>query len=71
LVADYEYLLGEICDFLTPGNHRFAVGLAVIPEKIRGYGPVIERHLAAAKAEEAALRDQFLSGSGAFLKAAE
>jgi indolepyruvate ferredoxin oxidoreductase len=71
LVADYEYLLGEICDFLTPGNHRFAVGLAAIPEKIRGYGPVKERHLTAAKAEEAALRDQFLSGSGAFLKAAE
>lgn len=71
LVADYEYLLGEICEFLTSGNHRFAVGLATIPEKIRGYGPVKERHLAAAKAEEAALRDQFLSGSDAFLKAAE
>jgi indolepyruvate ferredoxin oxidoreductase len=71
LVADYEYLLGEICEFLTSGNHRFAVGLAAIPEKIRGYGPVKERHLAAAKAEEAALRDQFLSGSDAFLKAAE
>jgi indolepyruvate ferredoxin oxidoreductase len=71
LVADYEYLLGEICEFLTSGNHRFAVGLAAIPEKIRGYGLVKERHLAAAKAEEAALRDQFLSGSDAFLKAAE
>ncbi len=71
LIADYEYLLGEICEFLTPGNHRFAVGLAAIPEKIRGYGPVKERHLTAAKAEEAALRDQFLSGSTAYLKAAE
>ena len=71
LIADYEYLLGEICDFLTPGNHRFAVGLAAIPEKIRGYGPVKERHLTAAKAEEAALREQFLSGSTPFLKAAE
>jgi indolepyruvate ferredoxin oxidoreductase len=47
------------------------VGLAAIPEKIRGYGPVKERHLTAAKAEEAALRDQFLSGSAPFLKAAE
>ena len=71
LIADYEYLLGEICEFLTPGNHRFAVGLAAIPEKIRGYGPVKQRHLAAAKAEEAALREQFLSGSAPFLKAAE
>jgi indolepyruvate ferredoxin oxidoreductase len=71
LIADYEYLLGEICEFLTPGNHRFAVGLAAIPEKIRGYGPVKERHLTAAKAEEAALREQFLSGSTPFLRAAE
>jgi indolepyruvate ferredoxin oxidoreductase len=71
LIADYEYLLGEICEFLTPGNHRFAVGLAAIPEKIRGYGPVKERHLAAAKAEEATLREQFLSGATPFLKAAE
>src|SRR4249920_2553284 len=71
LIADYEYLLGEICEFLTPGNHRFAVGLAAIPEKIRGYGPVKERHLAAAKAEEAALREQFRSGPAPFLKAAE
>jgi len=71
LIADYEYLLGEICEFLAPGNHRFAVGLAALPEKIRGYGPVKERHLAAAKAEEVALREQFLSGSAPFLKAAE
>jgi indolepyruvate ferredoxin oxidoreductase len=71
LIADYEYLLGEICDFLTPGNHRFAVGLAAIPDKIRGYGPVKQRHLVAAKAEEVALRDQFLSGSTPFLRAAE
>ncbi|HEY7229321.1 MAG TPA: indolepyruvate ferredoxin oxidoreductase family protein [Pseudolabrys sp.] len=71
LIVDYEYLLGEICEFLTPGNHRLAVALAATPEKIRGYGPVKARHLTAAKAEESALRDQFLSGSAAFLKAAE
>jgi indolepyruvate ferredoxin oxidoreductase len=71
LIADYEYLLGEICEFLTPANHRFAVGLAAIPEKIRGFGPVKQRHLAAAKAEEVALREQFLTGAAPFLKAAE
>jgi indolepyruvate ferredoxin oxidoreductase len=71
LISDYEYLLGEICEFLTPGNHRFGVSLAALPEKIRGYGPVKERHLVAAKAEEAALREQFSSGSAPFLKAAE
>jgi indolepyruvate ferredoxin oxidoreductase len=71
LVADYEILLGEIVEQLTPNNHRMAVGLAMIPEKIRGFGPVKQRHLAAAKAEEAALRDQFKAGAAPFLKAAE
>ena len=56
---------------LTPDNHRAAVALASLPEKIRGFGPVKQRHLAAAKAEEAALREQFRAGSAPFLKAAE
>jgi len=47
------------------------VALASIPEKIRGYGPVKVRHLAAAKAEEAALREQFTASAAPFLKAAE
>ena len=71
LIADYEYLLQEICDLLTPGNHRIAVELAAIPERIRGYGPIKQRHLAAAKDEEVALRERFLAGAGSFLKAAE
>ena len=71
LVADYEKLLSEIVDRLTPGNHPVAVELASIPEKIRGFGPVKERHLIAAKAEEAALREQFDARTTPFLKAAE
>ena len=71
LVADYETLLGEIVAQLTPNNHRIAVELAMIPEKVRGFGPVKQRHLAAAKAEEAALREQFTAGAAPFLKAAE
>ena len=55
LIADYEALLDEIVDRLTPGNHALCVALASIPEKIRGFGHVKERHLVAAKAEEAAL----------------
>jgi indolepyruvate ferredoxin oxidoreductase len=71
LIADYEALLGEIMDRLTPDNHATAVALAAIPEKIRGFGPVKARHLAAAKAEEAALIEQFRSGDAPVLKAAE
>ena len=39
LIADYEALLDEILAGLTPQNHHLAVGLAVIPEKIRGFRP--------------------------------
>jgi indolepyruvate ferredoxin oxidoreductase len=71
LIRDYERLLGEILDRLTPQNHATAVALASLPEKIRGYGPVKQRHLTAAKAEEAALYEHFNAGPAPFLKAAE
>jgi indolepyruvate ferredoxin oxidoreductase len=71
LVADYEALLDEIQSKLTTDNHPLAVGLAAIPEKIRGFGHVKARHLAAAKADEAALLEQFRSGKPPLLKAAE
>ena len=64
-------LLEEIIGKLTPGNHPVAVGLANIPEKIRGFGHVKARHLMAAKADEAALLEQFRSGQPTVLKAAE
>jgi len=71
LIAEYEAMLDEVLGKLTPENHHLAVGFAVIPEKIRGFGHVKLRHLAAAKADEAVLLDQFRSGTPHLLKAAE
>src|SRR5208282_1110057 len=71
LIEDYEATLGEVLAKLTPDNHHLAVGLAVIPEKIRGFGHVKQRHLATAKADEAALLEQFRAGAPVMLKAAE
>jgi indolepyruvate ferredoxin oxidoreductase len=71
LVADYQAMLGEVLGKLTPENHHLAVGLAAIPEKIRGFGPVKLRHLKAAKADEAALFEQFRARPAPLLKAAE
>ena len=71
LIRDYETMLDVFMAELTPYNHQAAVALAAMPEKIRGFGPVKQRHLAAAKAEEAALFEQFRSGATPFLKAAE
>ncbi|MFG1464030.1 indolepyruvate ferredoxin oxidoreductase family protein [Xanthobacter sp. DSM 24535] len=59
LIADYEGLLGEVLERLDRDTHAYAVALASLPEKIRGYGPVKERHLAAVKAEQAELLAKF------------
>jgi indolepyruvate ferredoxin oxidoreductase len=71
LVRDYEALLEEVLAKLDADNHHVAVGLAAIPEKIRGFGHVKLRHLKAAKADEAALLEQFRAGPAPLLKAAE
>jgi indolepyruvate ferredoxin oxidoreductase len=71
LIRDYEQLLEELLAKLAPENHHLAVGLASIPEKIRGFGHVKAWHLQRAKAEEAALLEQFRTGAGPVLKAAE
>jgi indolepyruvate ferredoxin oxidoreductase len=71
LIADYEAVLEEVLAKLTPDNHPLAVCLAAIPEKIRGFGHVKQRHLSAAKADEAALLEQFRAGAPTLLKAAE
>ena len=71
LIRDYQTMLNEIMPRLTPDNHHLATGLAAIPEKIRGFGHVKARHLTTAKAEEAALLEQFRSGAPALLNAAE
>jgi indolepyruvate ferredoxin oxidoreductase len=71
LIAEYIALVGQIIAELKPDNHATAVALASIPEKIRGYGPVKQRHLKAAKAEEAALREQFATPTPPLARAAE
>jgi indolepyruvate ferredoxin oxidoreductase len=71
LIGDYEALMAEVAAKLDPHNHPLAVGLAAIPDKIRGFGPIKARHLTAAKADEAALLEQFRAGSAPLLKAAE
>ncbi|MFQ5773377.1 MAG: indolepyruvate ferredoxin oxidoreductase family protein [Kiloniellaceae bacterium] len=59
LIADYETLVGELLAGLTPESHALAVDLASIPEHIRGFGHVKQKHLAEAKAREAELLAAF------------
>ncbi len=59
LIADYERLMDEVLSGLALDNHGTAVGLASIPEHIRGFGHVKERHLTEAKAREVELIEAF------------
>ena len=53
LIEDYLALMEEVADNLDRENHAAAVDLASIPEQIRGFGHVKDRHLMTAKAREA------------------
>jgi indolepyruvate ferredoxin oxidoreductase len=59
LIGEYEGLIDYMAARLSPDNHATAVALASIPEKIRGFGHVKERHLKTALAEREALMKQF------------
>ena len=59
LKVDYRRLIEEVVAKLAPHNHSLAVQLAQIPEDIRGYGHVKERHFKAAKVKEAKLKAEF------------
>jgi indolepyruvate ferredoxin oxidoreductase len=52
LIAEYESVVEEALAALGPENYEAAVGLARLPEQIRGFGHVKERHLGVAKQRE-------------------
>jgi len=59
LLAEYETLLDELLGSLTVENHAVAVALARLPEKIRGFGHIKARHIAAADVERERLLAEF------------
>jgi indolepyruvate ferredoxin oxidoreductase len=59
LIGEYEAIVIELLDRLDRGNHKLAVDIASIPDRIRGYGHVKRRHLNEAKRREAELLAAF------------
>ena len=49
LIEEYKASITEIMATFAPGKHALALEIARIPEKIKGYGHVKERHLKAAR----------------------
>jgi indolepyruvate ferredoxin oxidoreductase len=68
LIADYEKMVGELLEKLDASRVALAAEIASIPEFIRGYGPVKERHLKDAKAREAQLMAQWRDPTSASSK---
>jgi indolepyruvate ferredoxin oxidoreductase len=71
MIADYETLIGEVTERLSPATHATAVALASLPLDVRGFGHVKLRNYKAVKAREAALVRELRSPPPAALKAAE
>jgi indolepyruvate ferredoxin oxidoreductase len=58
-IARYERTLGELLDALTRENLPIAVEIASLPEMVRGFDTVKERHLEQARHKEAELLAAF------------
>ena len=70
LIADYERTMDELLGRLSPENYGLAVEIASIPERIRGYGHVKQRHLDAASLREAELLAAFRAPASRLTEAA-
>jgi len=64
LIADYKACIEELLPALSAANAAQAAEIARIPEEIRGYGHVKERHAKAARAKWDALLAQWRAGKG-------
>jgi indolepyruvate ferredoxin oxidoreductase len=71
MTADYEKLLDEIVERLSPATHHTAVALASLPLEIRGFGHIKERNYKLAKTRETTLLAELRTPSPTLLKAAE
>lgn len=63
LIDEYRRTVEELVAGLNPGNHALAVEIAALPDKIRGYGHVKARNLAAVRPEWDRLLQQWRSGA--------
>jgi indolepyruvate ferredoxin oxidoreductase len=55
LIGEYEADLAQALSVLTAANFDAVVGLAALPDRVRGYGPVKAANLAKARAERETL----------------
>ena len=59
LLSAYQGTLEDILSNLNAANYGTAVELAALPQSIRGYGPVKEKHAEAAREKAKTLGELF------------
>ncbi|HET6828136.1 MAG TPA: DUF6537 domain-containing protein, partial [Ramlibacter sp.] len=59
LIGEYRAAIDEVLAGLEPGRHALALEIARLPERIRGFGHVKARHLAAVRADWERLAQQW------------
>ena len=62
LIREYEETIRDVLAGLNPDNHALAVEIASIPQMIRGFGHVKDRHLAPARKRWSELLEAYRSG---------
>jgi indolepyruvate ferredoxin oxidoreductase len=62
LIVEYKASIDEVLATLSAGNLALATEIARVPEEIRGYGHVKDRHLATARPKWAALMTSWRTG---------
>ncbi len=65
LIGEYTACIEELLKTLNPSNRALAAEIARIPEDIRGFGHVKERHLLAARGKWASLMQRWRSAQAA------
>ncbi|MFQ5567399.1 MAG: DUF6537 domain-containing protein, partial [Paracoccaceae bacterium] len=71
MIRDYEALIGELLEKLTPANAEMATELARLPLQVRGFGHVKLASAERVAQERAALLERFRSGKTPVPQAAE
>jgi indolepyruvate ferredoxin oxidoreductase len=59
LIIEYEHTIAELLAALGPENHHLAVELALLPERMRGYGHVKQQNVDAAEKRKEELLAEF------------
>jgi indolepyruvate ferredoxin oxidoreductase len=63
LIVEFRAVVAELLAGLSAGNHEQAVAIAALPEKIRGFGHVKEKAVAAYQADKAKMMAAFKGGA--------